>query len=463
MVSSKILVFGSAHVDILADYTAETKNDTNKTGTLQIGIGGVGYNVTINLGINGYDSSLYTVLKSNSLSAKLIRDSFELRHISTKHLFYENCNTESGYVAQSLLGKLETGVTSTIIDLVTFIEPNLEKAIFQSNIVVLDCNLSQYQISQVVSISRKFEKPIFVCSVSESKVQRALLPIPKKVNHYCFVVFFINGAEANQSTFPKWKEANDVDSVVDICEFYNSEHVIITNGILGFSVFSNDGKRRNYPAVSIPKVVSELGAGDALAAATIAYYAKHGRFDWDDCCGLIHQFIKPVLSSRFSIPEINDADAILETTVSKQHPVFPISQNYGVKFDVFMLMPFLNIFFEIFETHVKPLLLDLNLTSGTAGDIFNNQPIIGDIWENIKNAKIVIADCTNKNPNVFYEVGLAHAIGKETILLTQNLMDIPFDLKHLRVIVYENSSMGLEILKSKLRNVVKTIIVRNNR
>lgn len=460
MANSKILLFGSAHVDILADYYPDTKNDINKTGTLQIGIGGVGYNITINLGINGYNSSLYTVLKSNSLSAKLIRESFESRHISTSHLFYENCSTESGYVAQSLSGKLETGVTSTIVDLVTFIEPNLEKAISKSDIVVIDCNLSRYQISQVVSISQRYKKPIFASSVSESKVERAL--IPKNDDNFCFIVFFINGLEASQPNFPKWKDVNSTHAISAICSFYNSENVIITNGILGFSVFSSDGMRRDYPAVTMPKVVSELGAGDALAAATIAYYAKHNKFNWDDCCGLIHQYIKPVLSSRFSVPEINNSDVLIETTNTKQHPIFPKSHNANVNFNVFMLMPFSDSFFENYRTHIKPLLLSLNLSSGTAGDIFDNQPIISDIWENIRNSKIIVADCTGKNPNVFYEVGLAHAIGKETILIAQNLSDIPFDLQHLRVIVYDNTSHGIEILKSKLEGVVKTISQRNS-
>jgi fructose-1-phosphate kinase PfkB-like protein len=460
MTTANILIFGSAHVDILAEYDVETKDDINKTGSLQIGIGGVGYNITINLGINGHKSSLYSVLKSNSLSAKLIRESFELRRISTKHLFYDNLTTESGYVAQSLLGKLETGVTSTIVDLVTFIEPNLERAISSSDIVVIDCNLNKYQIaSQIVPLSQKHKKPTFISSVSESKVKNAL--IPKTDESFCFIVFFINGQEANQSGFPNWRESNDYAAVLEICNFYNAENVIISNGILGFSVFSNDGKRRNYPAVRIPKVISELGAGDALAAAVIAYYAKHGNFNWDDCCGLIYQYIKPVLSSRFSVPEINNLDALLETTSSKPHPIFPYSQSTS-RFDVFMLMPFSNPFKEIYSKHIKPILLSLDLSSGTAGDIFNNQTIIGDIWEGIKNAQIIIADFTNKNPNVFYEVGLAHSIGKETILITQDLKDIPFDLRHIRIIEYSNTPNGLEILKNNLENVVKEIVSRNS-
>jgi sugar/nucleoside kinase (ribokinase family) len=460
MKTANILIFGSAHVDILADYDVDTKDDINKTGSLQIGIGGVGYNITINLGINGHKSSLYSVLKSNSLSAKLIRESFELRHISTKHLFYEHLTTESGYVAQSLLGKLETGVTSTIVDLVTFIEPNLENAISHSDIVVIDCNLNKYQIaSQIVPLSQKHKKPIFISSVSESKVKNAL--ISKTDENFCYIVFFINGQEANQTDFPNWKDANDYAAILAICNFYNAENVLITNGILGFSIFSKDGKRRNYPSVKIPKVVSELGAGDALAAAVIAYYAKHGNFNWDDCCGLIHQYIKPVLSSRFSVPEINNLDALLETTLSKQHPIFPKSQSTA-RFDVFMLMPFSDPFKEIYSKHIKNLLLTLDLSSGTAGDIFNNQTIIGDIWESIKNTKIIIADFTNKNPNVFYEVGLAHSIGKDTILITQDLNDIPFDLRAIRIIEYAYTPNGLEMLKINLENVIKEITTRNS-
>ena len=62
--------------------------------------------------------------------------------------------------------------------------------------------------------------------------------------------------------------------------------------------------------------------------------------------------------------------------------------------------------------------------------------IIKDIWASIYRAKIIIADCTGKNPNVFYEIGVAHAIGKSVILITQNESDIPFDLRHLRYLIY---------------------------
>lgn len=59
-----------------------------------------------------------------------------------------------------------------------------------------------------------------------------------------------------------------------------------------------------------------------------------------------------------------------------------------------------------------------------------------DIWDGIKKAKILIAELTGRNPNVMYELGLAHAIEKPVILLTQDINDVPFDLRSLRCIVY---------------------------
>jgi hypothetical protein len=59
------------------------------------------------------------------------------------------------------------------------------------------------------------------------------------------------------------------------------------------------------------------------------------------------------------------------------------------------------------------------------------------IWEQIRKAKVLLADLTGKNANVFYELGLAHADSKPVVLVTGNLEDVPFDLRHLRVVVYD--------------------------
>jgi hypothetical protein len=62
----------------------------------------------------------------------------------------------------------------------------------------------------------------------------------------------------------------------------------------------------------------------------------------------------------------------------------------------------------------------------------------------------LISDFTSKNPNVFYKTGIAHALGREVIQITQSLADIPFDLGAIRTIRYLHNNEGLELLKGKI-------------
>ena len=53
------------------------------------------------------------------------------------------------------------------------------------------------------------------------------------------------------------------------------------------------------------------------------------------------------------------------------------------------------------------------------------------MWEHIKKARILVAELSGRNPNVFYELGVAHAMNKDVILITQTLEDVPFDFEAL--------------------------------
>jgi hypothetical protein len=79
--------------------------------------------------------------------------------------------------------------------------------------------------------------------------------------------------------------------------------------------------------------------------------------------------------------------------------------------------------------------------------VFHKEGILARIYGQIELSNLIIADMSGKNPNVFYEVGYAHARGKTCILITENAADIPFDLKHHRHIIYGNS---IDTLKTKL-------------
>ena len=96
----------------------------------------------------------------------------------------------------------------------------------------------------------------------------------------------------------------------------------------------------------------------------------------------------------------------------------------------FILMPFDDEFKDIYELGIKQSCSDAGAYCERVDEQIYKESIIERIYNQISKADIVIADMTGRNPNVFYEVGYAHALGKTTILLTKDAADIPFDLKH---------------------------------
>tara|TARA_R110002124_G_scaffold47149_1_gene140661 strand:- start:11388 stop:11741 length:354 start_codon:yes stop_codon:yes gene_type:complete len=114
--------------------------------------------------------------------------------------------------------------------------------------------------------------------------------------------------------------------------------------------------------------------------------------------------------------------------------------------------------------HIKPTVEKIdNIKCFRADNIYDNKPIIEDIWKSINEASIIIAELTGRNPNVFYETEIAHTVGKEVILITQNIDDVPFDLRHLRCIVYEYTPRGIELLETNLSNTIENIRKRINK
>ena len=90
--------------------------------------------------------------------------------------------------------------------------------------------------------------------------------------------------------------------------------------------------------------------------------------------------------------------------------------------------------------------------------------ILNDIISAIKNSAIVIADITPNNPNVFYEVGFAHALEKPTILLNEKSQreKLPFDISGFRTIFYDNSIGGKKIVEEKLAQFVENLNVNSS-
>lgn len=109
----------------------------------------------------------------------------------------------------------------------------------------------------------------------------------------------------------------------------------------------------------------------------------------------------------------------------------------------FVLMPFDKIFDDVYKLGIKETANQLGILAERVDEQIFQEGILERIYRQIDMADLIIADMTGQNPNVFYEVGYAHARGKICILMTKDAGDIPFDLKHHRHIVYGNSINGL--------------------
>jgi hypothetical protein len=114
---------------------------------------------------------------------------------------------------------------------------------------------------------------------------------------------------------------------------------------------------------------------------------------------------------------------------------------------VFVLMPFDSEFDDIYKFGVLEAAQDANAYAERVDEQIFTEGILERIFSQINKADVVVADMTGRSANVFYEVGYAHALGKIVILLTQNVEDIPIDLKHKQKIIYEGS---VQILKEQL-------------
>lgn len=128
----------------------------------------------------------------------------------------------------------------------------------------------------------------------------------------------------------------------------------------------------------------------------------------------------------------------------------------------FVLMPFTDDLTQIYNAFVKPTIEDsaFGLICRRADDVKSNKAIIQDIWKSICEARLIVADLSGLNPNVMYELGIAHTLGKETLLIYQRGRDVkfPFDLSHIRRIEYDNNALGGKQLENDLKETLRSIL-----
>jgi len=127
-------------------------------------------------------------------------------------------------------------------------------------------------------------------------------------------------------------------------------------------------------------------------------------------------------------------------------------------FSVFVVMPFAKQFTDIYNKGIKHLIHKMEMKCIRADELFRSKPIMEDILNLIYDSEIIIADTTGRNPNVFYELGISHTTKESVIIISQSLDDVPFDLRHLRCLIYSPSKDGLKQLQFFLFKTILEII-----
>lgn len=155
-------------------------------------------------------------------------------------------------------------------------------------------------------------------------------------------------------------------------------------------------------------------------------------------------------------PDVEGSSAIPDEQLKK------VSKGVAVQArdTCFVMMPFALPLGGYYSSVYEPAIKKAGITPMRAdADIFGTGKIIDQIWSGINNARVLVAELTGRNPNVLYELGLAHALKKPVVLVSSNEEDVPFDVRHVRVIYYEMTDpfWGEKLISKVAENVVSAL------
>jgi hypothetical protein len=132
-------------------------------------------------------------------------------------------------------------------------------------------------------------------------------------------------------------------------------------------------------------------------------------------------------------------------------PAEPLDNNL-----VSVMMPFHAGFNEVHGA-IEQAANAVGMVCQRADNIWEEDEVIQDIFSLIYRSGIVVCDFTGQNPNVFYEAGIAHTLGRAVVPISQNEQHVPFDLRHHRFLHYLNNGEGLANLVARLTPRLRTL------
>lgn len=151
----------------------------------------------------------------------------------------------------------------------------------------------------------------------------------------------------------------------------------------------------------------------------------------DDQVGLFAWGDAPVQFSKFAV-EINEPQTFVVT-------------QYGEPYET------------LFKDVIEPVAKGMGFFPYRAKDVYRPGLVLEDIIQGLIESEVIIAEITPANPNVFYELGYAHALKKPTILLAGSASELPFDVRGYRCIFYDDTIGGKKELEANLKKHLASI------
>jgi hypothetical protein len=139
---------------------------------------------------------------------------------------------------------------------------------------------------------------------------------------------------------------------------------------------------------------------------------------------------------------------------------FPRTEVAGVRPSVFVIMPFKEPYNSLYEDVIKPVAHDCKIEINRIDEVRGPGIILNDIQEQIQRAHVVVAEISEINANVFYELGYAHALEKPAVLLVleEKIKDLLFDIRGYRAIPYHDSIKGKKVVELNLRQTFRAVM-----
>lgn len=136
-------------------------------------------------------------------------------------------------------------------------------------------------------------------------------------------------------------------------------------------------------------------------------------------------------------------------------------KNFTIKKETpkaFVVMQFSSPYNELYEDVIKKVCKEFDLNVVRADETYGPGLILADIIKQINESRLIIAEISQSNPNVFYEVGYSHALNKPTILIAEKTTKLPFDVSPFRTLFYENTIAGKQKIEDGLKKHINAAL-----